>query len=177
MSLKPGPQRRHLLRVKTRSLSPGEPPRTRDRQRASEPHASLNLGKDRHRREGGRWERMDKASWKWGKLPPLLLHTLCHPSCLALALYSSFCPRVYYIFSCALSRSPLAIHSHHSPSLLSFALPFSFFSLHLKRMHYFQPWLCGVDGERERAEQWPPFSFTTQHWRWKGGGGGGVFGC
>lgn len=37
-------------------------------------------------------------------------------------------------------------HSHHSPSLLSFALPF-FLSLRLKRMHYFQPRLCGVDRE------------------------------
>ena len=48
------------------------------------------------------------------------------PSCLALTLYSSsppfFCLKAYYNFSCALSLSPH--HSHHSPSLLSSALPF-----------------------------------------------------
>lgn len=120
----------------------------------------------------GERERMDKASWKRGELPPLPLHTLCHPrllhaslppSCLALAFYSSSPPffffflseRVLHLQLCALPFPPR--HSHHSPSLLSFALPsFLFFSSSsplppFKRMHYFQPRLCGVDREQNNG--------------------------
>lgn len=108
----------------------------------------------------GERERMDKASWKRGELPPLPLHTLCHPrllhaslppSCLALAFYSSSPPffffflseRVLHLQLCALPFPPR--HSHHSPSLLSFALPsFLFFpppllSLHLSACITFSP--------------------------------------
>lgn len=109
----------------------------------------------------GERERMDKASWKRGELPPLPLHTLCHPrllhaslppSCLALAFYSSSppfffffsCPKGYYIFSCVLSLSPLAIHTilpHSSPlpSLLFFFFPPPLLSLHLSACITFSP--------------------------------------
>lgn len=73
------------------------------------------------------------------------------PLCLALALYSSSppffffsCPKAYYIFSCALSLSPLPFTPF---SLTPLLCPPVFFSLRLKCMHYFQPWLCGVDRE------------------------------
>lgn len=58
-----------------------------------------------------------------------------------------FCPKAYYIFSCALSLSPR--HSHHSPSLLSSALPF-FFSLPPFKAHALLSALAMWSGQRER---------------------------
>ncbi len=71
------------------------------------------------------------------------------PLCLAHTLYSSSPPfflseSVLHLQLCTLPFS-LAIHTilPHSSPLPSFFFPPSA----LKRMHYFQPWLCGVDRE------------------------------
>lgn len=96
------------------------------------------------------------------------------PLCLALALYSSSppffffsCPKAYYIFSCALSLSPLPFTPF---SLTPLLCPPVFFSLRLKCMHYFQPWLCGVDRESRTMA-----AFESHDRALEGGGGLQVF--
>lgn len=82
--------------------------------------------------------------WRWRSTPPLLLF-----------FFFFLSERVLHLQLCALPFPPR--HSHHSPSLLSFALPsFLFFSSSsplppFKRMHYFQPRLCGVDREQNNG--------------------------
>lgn len=120
----------------------------------------------------GERERMDKASWKRGELPPLPLHTLCHPrllhaslppSCLALAFYSSS-PPFFFFFPVRKGTTSSAVCSPFPPSPFTpFSLTpllcppfFSFFSSSsplppFKRMHYFQPRLCGVDREQNNG--------------------------
>ena len=77
---------------------------------------------------------------------------------------------LYYIFSCVLSLSPPR-HSHHSPLLLSFAFPFFFPPLPpFKRMHYFQPRLCGVDRESRTMAAFQSHDPVLE----RGGGEGGA---
>lgn len=123
--------------------------------------------------EGSRWGRMDKAGLKGGKVPPLLFHTLCHPwllqasplmsgTCIILLLSSLFLSKsILQLQLCALPFptpfTPSSPHSSPSPSL--------FFSLRLKRMHYFQPWLCRVDREsRTMAAFQPHGPALGGHW-------------
>lgn len=73
------------------------------------------------------------------------------PSCLALALYSSsppfFCPKAYYIFSCALSLSP----SPFTPfSLTPLLCPPFFFSLPPFKAHALLSALAMWSGQREQ---------------------------
>lgn len=77
------------------------------------------------------------------------------------------CPKAYYIFSCALSLSPLPFTPF---SLTPLLCPPVFFSLRLKCMHYFQPWLCGVDRESRTMAAF------ESHDRALEGRGGGI-GC
>lgn len=93
------------------------------------------------------------------------------PLCLALALYSSSPPffflskSILHLQLCTL-HFPLAIHTilpHSSP------LPSFFFSLRLKCMHYFQPWLCGVDRESRTMAAFESHDRALR--------GGGVIGC
>lgn len=72
------------------------------------------------------------------------------PSCLVLALYSPSPPFFLSESVLHLQLCTLPLPSPFTPfSLTPLLCPpfFLFFSLRLKRMHYFQPRLCGVDRE------------------------------
>lgn len=105
-------------------------------------------------------------------MPHLLLHTLCHPShplppppaaarrspCVWRSRYTP--PLLwffFFFFTLHLQPCTLPIllhHSHHSPSLLSFALL-------VFKAHTLLPG-PGCAEWTQRAEQWPPLSLATQ---------------
>lgn len=76
-------------------------------------------------------------------------HDMPLPSCLALAAMLLFSSLSLFKSTLQLQLCTLPFPFPFTPfSCTSLLCPFFFFSsVHSKRMHYFQPWLCGVDRE------------------------------
>lgn len=189
---KPGPQRRHLQWVRTRSLSPGEPALTNllttvitidsDRQTDT---CIFKHWQGQTRREGGWWtgqcggRQMRDDGYDWLQMRETATSSFPHTvsplatTRLSPRVWRSHCTPPLLPFSVQKRTTTSAVHSPFpspfTPISLTPLLCPPFFSSSVRTACItFSP---GYVEWTERAEQWLPFSLTAQH----GGVGGGVY--